>query len=395
MNHDDRSVVRRTMVPDSATTPLVNPLYASVVFCAEDTDQLHDVYEGRKPGYTYAREGHPNARVLAEKIAWMEGAEAGVITSSGMAALSVVLLGLLSKGDHVVAGNQLYGRSQRLFRQELPRLGFDIDIVDASDINAVEGAVREDTKLIVLEVVSNPTLRVADVEAIGNLAEKRGLTVVADNTFSTPLGFKPLEWKAHIVIHSVTKLLAGHSDATLGFVGGSKEIMGPVNDAMMTWGFNASPYDCWLAERGLNTLEVRFERAQSNARALCRFLKELPGVARVFYPGEEDHPDHALARRLLEGRFGNMVCFELDGGTAEVNTMVRALRGIPYAPTLGDVSTTLSHPASSSHRGMTDAERAELGITEGFIRLSVGIEDVEILMRDFEQAIRAAMGSPS
>ena len=393
MNHDDRSVVRRTMVPDSATTPLVNPLYASVVFCAEDTDQLHDVYEGRKPGYTYAREGHPNARVLAEKIAWMEGAEAGVITSSGMAALSVVLLGLLSKGDHVVAGNQLYGRSQRLFRQELPRLGFEASLVDASDIGAVEAAIRAETKMIVLEVVSNPTLRVADVEAIGHLAGERGLLVVADNTFSTPLAFKPLEWKAHLVIHSVTKLLSGHSDATLGFVGGARSIMEPIVDAMMTWGFNASPHDCWLAERGLNTLEVRFERAQANARALCRFLKELPGVARVVYPGEEDHLDHPIARRLLEGRFGNMVCFELDGGTAEVNTMVRELRGIPYAPTLGDVSTTISHPASSSHRGMTEAERTELGISEGFIRLSVGIEDVEILMRDFEQAIRTAMGS--
>jgi cystathionine gamma-synthase len=390
MNHEDRSVVRRTIVPHSTTTALVNPLYASVAFCAEDTDQLHAVYEGRETGYTYAREAHPNAQVLAEKIAWMEGAETGVITSSGMAAVSAVLLGLLSKGDHIVAGNQLYGRSQRLFRHELPRLGFEASLVDASDIGAVERAIRAETKLIVIETVSNPTLRVADAEAIGHLAEKRGLMVVTDNTFSTPLGFKPLEWKAHIVIHSVTKLLAGHSDATLGFVGGSQAIMQPVADAMMTWGFNASPHDCWLAERGLNTLEVRFERAQSNAKALCRFLKGLPGVARVVYPGEEDHPDHHLARRLLEGRFGNMVCFELDGGTEEVNTMIRELRGIPYAPTLGDVSTTISHPASSSHRGLSAGERAELGISEGFIRLSVGIEDVEILMRDFEQAIRTA-----
>ena len=390
MSKSNRSIVRRTMKPESATTALVNPLFASVAYCAEDTDQLHDIYEGRTPGYTYAREGHPNARLLAEKIAWMEGAEAGVMTGSGMAALSAVLLALMDAGDHIIAGNQLYGRSQRLFRQELPRMGFAADLVDASDIAALKAAVRPETKMIVVEVVSNPGLRVADMAAIGRLAEDRGILFVADNTFSTPLGFKPLEWKAQLVIHSVTKFLAGHSDVTLGFVGGAQALVQPVADAMMTWGFNAGPFDCWLAERGINTLEVRFERAQANARELAAFIKDLPGVRRVLYPGDADHPDFALAATLLDGRFGTMLGFELDGTRPQVNAFVRGLDGIPYAPTLGDVATTISHPASSSHRGLTQAERAELGISEGFIRVSVGIEDVALLKREFADAIAAA-----
>ena len=393
MIQSDRSVVRRTEEPRSVTSGLVNPIFASVVYRAADTDQLNDIYEERDVGFTYAREGHPNARLLAEKLAWMEGAAAGVMTSSGMSAVSAVLLGLLKAGDHIIAGNQLYGRCQRIMRLDLPRLGFDVDIVDASRIEEVERAIRPDTRMIIAEAVSNPTLRVADIEGIGNLAEKHGILFVADNTFSTPLGLKPLEWKAHIVIHSVTKLLAGHSDAILGFVGASAELMEPIADAMKTWGLNASPFDCWLAERGLNTLEVRFDRAQSNARALSDFLRGLDGVRRILYPGGEDHPDRHLARRLLGDNCGNMVSFEIDGTIPQVNAFVHALDSIPYAPTLGDVSTTISHPASSSHRGLTQAERAELGISEGFIRVSVGIEDVEILKREFARAIGAAVKS--
>jgi len=389
-NHDPRSVVRRQEPPASATRPLVTPLSPSVVFRAADADALDAVYEGRAEGFSYAREGHPNASLLADKLAWMEGVETGVMTSSGMAAVSAVLLGLLKSGDHIVAGNQLYGRCLRLLTQDLPRLGFAASLVDASDAKAVAAALRPETKLLLVEVVANPTLRVADVKGLAKLARERGLTFVVDNTFTTPRGFQPFEHGADVVVHSVTKLLAGHSDATLGFVAAKDPAQQKtITDAVVTWGLNASPFDCWLAERGLHTFELRFERAQSNAKTLADHLRGLAGVKRVLYPGEDDHPDRDLARDLLQGNFSHMVSFELDADRAGVNRFLRAAGNIAFAPTLGDVATTISHPASSSHRGLSEAERLKLGISEGFIRVSVGIEDIALLKREFTAAVAA------
>jgi cystathionine gamma-synthase len=390
MKPEDRSVVRRQEPPASTTRPLVTPLSPSVVFRAADADALDAVYEGRAAGFSYAREGHPNASLLADKLAWMEGVETGVMTASGMAAVSAVLLGLLKSGDHIVAGNQLYGRCLRLLTQDLPRLGFAATLVDASDAKAVAAALRPETKLLLVEVVANPTLRVADVKGIAKLARERGLTFVVDNTFTTPRGFQPFRHGADIVVHSVTKLLAGHSDATLGFVAARDPAQQKmITDAVVTWGLNASPFDCWLAERGLHTFELRFERAQSNAKELADHLRGLAGVKRVLYPGEDDHPDRDLARDLLQGGFSHMVSFELAADRAGVNRFMRAASNIAFAPTLGDVATTLSHPASSSHRGLSEAGRLALGISEGFIRVSVGIEDIDLLKREFTAAVAA------
>ena len=389
-NQDPRSVVRRQEAPASTTRPLVTPLSPSVVFRADDADALDAVYEGRAAGYSYAREGHPNASLLADKLAWLEGAKTGVVTASGMAAVSAVLLGLLKAGDHIVAGNQLYGRCLRLLTQDLPRLGFEASLVDASDAAAVAAALRPETKLLLVEVVANPTLRVADIKGIAKLARERGLIFVVDNTFTTPRGFRPFEHGADVVIHSVTKLLAGHSDATLGFAAvrdaGHHRM---INDAVVTWGFNASPFDCWLAERGLNTFDLRFERAQANAKALADHLRGLKSIKRVLYPGEDDHPDRDLARDLLQGNYSHMVSFELAADRAGVNRFLRAASNLAFAPTLGDVATTISHPPSSSHRALSEAERLKLGISEGFIRVSVGIEDVDLLKREFAAAVAA------
>lgn len=391
MKPEDRSVVRRATLPPSETRPLVPPLMPSTVYCAEDADRLDAVYEGRAPGYSYAREGHPNAALLADKISWMEGVAGGVMTSSGMSAISAVCLALLKKGDHIVAGNQLYGRCLRLLKQELPRLGFEASLVDASDAAAVAAALRPETKLLLVEVVANPTLRVADIEGLARLAKERGLIFVVDNTFATPRAFRPFDQGADIVVHSVTKLLAGHSDVTLGYVGARKAAHNEaLYDAVTTWGLNASPFDCWLAERGLNTFELRYDRSQENAKALADHLRGLPGVLRVLYPGEDDHPDAALARDLLQGNYSHMVSFELDAGRSGVNAFLKAARNIAFAPTLGDVGTTISHPPSSSHRALTADERAALGISEGFIRVSVGVEDIALLKREFTAAVAAA-----
>jgi cystathionine gamma-synthase len=384
-----QSVVRRTPFPRSATTPLVPPIVPSVVFAARDVDQMNGVYEGQEQGFTYAREGSPNAELLAAKIAALEGADAGLVTSSGMSAVAAIMLGLLKGGDHIIAGNQLYGRTMRLVSQELPRLGFATDLVDATDAAAVERAMRPDTRLLLVEVVSNPLLRIPDIEALAALARARGALLVVDNTFPTPLAFRPLALGAHVIFHSITKMLAGHSDVTLGAVCGSRELITPIRDAIVTWGLNGSPFDCWLAERGMNTLELRVARSNTNAAALAEFLARQPAVRRVFYPGRADHPDHAVARRLLGDQFGNMVTFEIDGGRETVNRFMQALQSIPFAPTLGDVSTIISHPAVTSHRGLTAAAREALGIREGTIRVSVGVEAFALLEDEFSAALGA------
>lgn len=394
MPEDPRSIVRRSTPPPSLSTPIVTPLQPSVAYAATDPDALDAVYEGREPGFTYAREGHPNAAVLSEKLGWMEGADPawgpGVVTGSGMAALSAVLLGLLARGDHVVGGDQLYGRSQRLLSRDLPRMGFETSVADSTNAAAVEAAVRDDTRMIVVEVVSNPTLRVADVGGIAEVARRHGLLLVVDNTFPTPRAFRPFEHGADVVLHSVTKLLAGHSDVTLGFAAGtSPELNEALSAAAVTWGLSPSPFDCWLAERGLHTFELRYDRAASNAAALADALAGRTGVEAVLYPGRADHPDGARAAALFGGRGGTMVGLRLAGGRERANAFVRAARPIAFAPTLGDVSTLIAHPASSSHRGLSADEREALGITEGFIRISVGIEDPELLIEELTAAVDA------
>ena len=384
-----QSVVRRTPFPRSATSPLVSPIVPAAVFVARDADHMNRVYEGHEQGFTYGREGSPNAELLAAKIASLEGAECGLITSSGMSAVAAILLGLLKAGDHVVAGNQLYGRTLRLVTQELPRLGFATDVVDATDVAAVERAIRPETRLLLVEVVSNPLLRVPDIVELGALARSRGVLFAVDNTFPTPLAFRPLALGAAIVFHSVTKMLAGHSDLTLGAICAARELAAPIREAIVTWGLNGSPFDCWLAERGMHTLELRVARANANAAALADFLARQPAVCRVLYPGRADHPDHAVARRLFGDQFGNMVTFEIAGGRDTVNRFMQALPSIPFAPTLGDVSTIISHPAVTSHRGLTAAARDALGIREGTIRVSVGVEAFSLLEDEFFAALSA------
>lgn len=382
-----RSIVRRTPFPDTATRPLVAPIHPSVVYVADDADQMNRVYEGAEVGFTYAREGSPNADYLAAKLAQLEGSDACLITSSGMSAVAAIALGLLRAGDHVVAGNQLYGRSLRIMQQELPRIGIATELVDSSKPAAIEAAIRKETKMIFVEVVSNPLLRVADIAALGKIAQARRVCLVVDNTFPTPLVLRPLELGASVVFHSITKMLGGHSDVTLGAVCCSTELRTPIRDAVVTWGLNGSPFDCWLAERGVNTLELRVRRANENAAALADFLAKQPSVLGVLYPGRKDHPDHEVARGLLGGQYGNMVTFELKGGREAVNRFMRGLSSIPFAPTLGDISTIISHPAVTSHRGLTPRDREALGIREGMIRVSVGIEEYAELEREFGEAL--------
>ncbi|MGY3436883.1 MULTISPECIES: trans-sulfuration enzyme family protein [unclassified Marinovum] len=390
MRNDKGTLIRPETLIEGISRPVVTPLSPSVVYASDTPDTLDSQYEGRAHGYTYAREGHPNADVLARRIAAMEGCEAGLVVGSGMAAVTAVLLGLCKAGDHVLGGDQLYGRSLRMMRDDLPRLGITTSLADPTDAEAFRAALRPETRMILLEVVSNPTLRVADIKGIAAVAKDAGVLLVIDNTFTTPRGFLPFTQGADVVIHSVTKLMAGHSDVTLGWVAARDAThQKAIYDFAVTTGLTASPFDCWLAERGLLTFDLRFERAQATAEALADALAKMPGVKQVLYPTRDDHPDRALAADLLSGGC-NMVSFEIEGGRAQANALTDAARGVAFAPTLGDVGTTLSHPASSSHRGLTPEGRAALGITEGFFRVSVGLEQPEALIAEFAKAVAAA-----
>ena len=388
------NLVRRTPWPASVSRAVGTPLQPSVVYASESPDQLDMQYQGLVKGFTYAREGHPNAEVLAAKIDALEGATGGLIVGSGMAAVTAALMGLLRAGDHVIGGDQLYGRSLRLMTQDLRRFGIATALADPTDVAAVAAAIRPETKMILVEVVSNPTLRIADMDGIARLAQDRGILLAVDSTFSTPRAYRPLQQGADIVIHSVTKLLAGHSDVTLGYVAARDAAhRKAIHDFAVTVGLTPSPFDCWLAERGLYSFHLRYDRAEENAARLADHLAGLAGVKRVLYPLRSDHPDHNRALGLLGHRGGNMLSFELDGGRSTANALTRAMPDIAFAPTLGDVGTTLSHPATSSHRAMAPEARASLGISEGFFRVSVGVEDVDLLLRDFTAGVAAAHGA--
>lgn len=390
MTRPPKSLVRRPEWPTSVSPPVVTPLQPSVVYSSPDPDGLDAQYEDGS-GFTYAREGHPNAAVLAQKIDSLEGVPGGIITGSGMSAIGAVFLGVLQAGDHIIGADQLYGRTLRLMTEDLRKFGLESSLADPTDAAAIEAAIRPNTRMIVVEVVSNPTIRVADMEGIAALCAAKGILLMVDNTFTTPRGYQPFDHGADIVIHSVTKLLAGHSDATLGYVvAKDPSLMEKINVANVTWGLTPSPFDCWLAERGLQSFDLRYDRAEATATTLAAALADLPGVTKVLHPSRPDHPDHNRIARVLGARPGNMLSFEVAGGRAAANALTQAAPDVPFAPTLGDVGTTLSHPPSSSHRALTPQGRAALGISEGFFRVSVGLEDPDLLIAELTQAIAAS-----
>jgi cystathionine beta-lyase/cystathionine gamma-synthase len=371
---------KRTSPADlGASVPLVPPLYQSSVYTLPDLDALDRIMNAEAPGFIYARDAHPNARLLALRLAELEGAAWAVIAGSGMAALSAALLATLQQGGRVVASNRLYGRTTQLLMQEMARFGVQTALVDCNDLSAVARALDTSTRVLLVETISNPLLRVADLPRLVQLARKARCLLVVDNTFATPALVRPLELGADLVMESLTKMIGGHADVTLGVLAGRGDLFAEVSQVVSIWGLAANPFDCWLAERGLATLYLRMRTASASAMLLAEWLAERRGVTRVLYPGRSDHPDCELAAKLMPGAFGNMLCFDLAGGREAVNRFLRRARGIPFSPSLGNTSTTCSHPATTSHRYVSPAEKQRQGITEGLIRLSVGIEDVEAL----------------
>jgi cystathionine beta-lyase/cystathionine gamma-synthase len=366
-----------------SSRPLAPPLYASSVYALPDLDTLDRIVNHEEPGFCYARDDHPNARGLAARLTALEGGEWAVVCGSGMAAISSIFAATLAQGMRVVASDRLYGRTTQMLSQDLPRFGVHAEFVDSSDLASVARALETPTKLLFVETMSNPLLAIADINALAEIARARGCLFVVDNTFATPALCQPLRHGADLVMESLTKMIGGHSDVTLGLVSGRGPLGEEIGCTVSVWGFASNPFDCWLAERGLATLDLRVRAACANAAALADWLAGQPGIRHVIYPGRADHPGHALAARLLGGSYGNMLCFELSGGREAVNRFMRSATGIPFSPSLGDTATTCSHPASTSHRYVRPAEKARQGITDGLVRLSVGVED--------QAAIRAEM----
>ena len=373
--------------PLGESTPLTPPLYQSSVYTLPDLDALDRITDAQEPGFIYARDGHPNAKDLADRLTALEGASWTVVGGSGMATISAMLLSLVEPGDRIVASNRLYGRTTQLLGQELCRFGLQPVFVDTADLDEVGEALAKPAKVLLVETLSNPLLRVADLKALSELASENECLLAVDNTFATPILCRPLDQGADFVIESLTKMISGHSDVTLGAVCGNGEEFAQINQVVSIWGFAANPFDCWLAGRGMATLALRMRAASNNAAALAEWLTEQRGVKRVIYPGLEDHPDHELASALFEGSFGNMLCFELEGGRGAVNYFLRRASGIPFSPSLGNVTTTCSHPGSTSHRYVSPAEKKRQGISDGLIRLSVGIEDLETIQQGLEEGL--------
>lgn len=369
----------------STTTPLSPPILLSSVYQVAGLDHIDAIYERRDAGYVYARDGNPNAAQLAAKLAGLEGAEAGLVCASGMAAESALLLTLLESGDHVALSEGLYGRTVALVGRELARFGVGHDLFDPTEPKSLEAALQPRTRAVLVETLSNPLVRLADVPALARIARRHGATLIVDNTFA-PLLCRPLDHGADAIVHSLTKLISGHGDVTLGLAAGTRAMIERAAQVASTFGLTGNPFESWLCLRGVTTLAVRSQRACATALELAGRLARHPAVGAVHYPGLETHPDHARAKELLAGGFGTVLTIDL-GARPDADRFINRLSHVPFAPSLGDVSTTLSHPATTSHRGQSPEQWRRQGITPGLVRLSIGLEDVSDLWDDLEHAL--------
>lgn len=367
--------------PARPGAPLVTPLVSSATF-HNAAEPEGEVLYGR-----YANT--ENHRRVGEKIAALEGAEAALVVGSGMAAISLTILTFAGAGDHIVASEALYGGTHTLLTRELPRLGIETTFVDPA--GRWRDALRQNTRLLYMEVPVNPTLRVPDPRPVARLARERGLPLAVDATFATPINWQPLQDGVDIVVHSGTKYLGGHSDVVAGAIAGPAAVVERARERLKAFGPSLDPHAIWLLERGLKTLALRVERQNATALALARWLATHPGVTAVHYPGLEDHPDHRVAREIFRG-FGGMMAFVVRGGDEAARRVVGRFRVIAVAPSLGSVESLASMPRHTSHAMLTPQERLAAGIADGFIRISVGIEDEADLRADLEQALGPERG---
>jgi len=354
-------------------------------FTFSSSEEMKRWAEGRSTAYIYTRYGNPTLAIAEKKIAALEGAEAAVVTASGMAAISSALLGALKQGDELIATAQLYGGSFRLMRDVFPDMGITVRHVGTS-LEGAESLVTRRTRVLYIETPTNPTLRLVDLERAAAFAKRHKLTAIMDNTFATPVLQKPVAMGFDLVVHSATKYMAGHSDIIAGAAAGSKRWIDRVRQMVIHLGGSMDPGAAFLLIRGMKTMGVRIERQCQNAMAVARFLERHPKVARVHYPGLKSHPDHALARKQMKD-FGSMLAFDLKGGLAAARRFCDRVQLFLLAASLGGVESLVVLPVYSSHYRMTAKELETAGVTPGTVRVSVGLEDVDDLIGDLKQAL--------
>ena len=363
----------------SANAPVAAGLVQSVNFVQEI---------GTGEGLRYTRYGNtPNAELVQRRLALLEGAEDALVLASGMGATACALLALLRPGDHLLASKWIYGGTHRLLTQEFTAMGIDVTLVDPMETRAWRRRLRRETRAIFVESPVNPTCRVLDLRPISYLTQEVGLALVVDSTFASPVNFRPLEYGADVVIHSATKYLNGHHDVLAGAVMGTGPYVEEVRQKMMVWGQAPDPFACWLLERGIKTLDVRVRRQNENGMRVAEWCEGRKEIRKVHYPGLASHPDHAVAAETLDG-FGGMLAIELAGGAKATDRFLRRLRLFSHAPSLGGVDSLIIEPRFTSHAAMTSDERAAIGIPDGFLRMSVGVEDAADLIADLEHALK-------
>jgi cystathionine gamma-lyase len=369
------------VTPDPVTGAILTPIYQSTTFVQDSVDQY------LAKGYSYSRSGNPTVRALEQKIAVLEGGVGCTCYSTGMAAEQVVLQATVSAGDHAIVSDVAYGGTYRLCAKIYSRYGVEFSFVDTANPDAVRKAVRKNTKLIFTETPANPTLKLTDIAAISEIAQKHGIVHAVDNTFLTPYFQRPLELGANISVHSTTKYFDGHNATTGGAViVDSKELEEKVRFHQNATGVIMSPFVAWLTMQGTKTLSIRLERQAKNAQAIAEFLESQPKVTTVRYPGLKSFPQHDLAKKQASG-FGAMLWFEVAGGVQAGKKLMDSVKLCTLAENLGSVETLITHPVTMTHAVMSRAEREAVGITDGLVRLSVGLEDVEDLIADLREAL--------
>ncbi|MBZ5513848.1 MAG: PLP-dependent aspartate aminotransferase family protein [Acidobacteriia bacterium] len=373
--------------PCPATGALDTPIYQSNTFVSADADEMAAVYGGEKPGYMYTRYGNPTIRALETKVAALEGGGAALAFATGMAAISSAILGYVKAADHVVAQRSLYGGAYNFLNTKLPRMGASTTFVPSSRVEDFEKAVQPNTRLIYFETPSNPVLEIVDIAALARLANARGIPTIIDNTFASPALQRPIPLGVTVSVHSATKYLCGHGDAMGGVVIGPQDYISRLaHDVIRDFGGVISPFNAWLILRGIRTLHLRMPAHCANAVQVAEFLARHPRIERVHYPGLASHPGHEIARKQMSA-FGAMLSFDLRDGYEGGKKVMDRVKIFARAGSLGDTRSLIVHSASTSHRAVPRDQRLAIGITDGLVRLSVGIEAVEDLIADLDQAL--------
>ena len=377
----DTKVVHAGIVPDPTTGSILPPIYETATYVLPEV--------GQDKGFDYTRSSNPTRQVLEENLAAIESADHAISFASGMAAVDACLK-LLASGDHVVCGDDVYGGVTRHFDNVLSFYGLQFTYVDTTDLEAVRSAMTPKTRMLWIETPTNPLLKVTDMEAMVAVAREHGILLGVDSTFATPVFLRPLEFGADIVMHSTTKYLSGHNQIIGGVLAtNSREIYDKMKFIQKTIGAVSSPFDCWLNLSGLKTLHLRMQRHEESAMQVANFLESHAKIERVLYPGLPSHPQHAVAKAQMSG-FSGMITFELTGGTEAGKRLMNRVKLCGVAESLGSVETMITHPASMTHADVPPEDRRRRGLTDGLVRLSVGVEDVEDIILDLEQALATA-----